>query len=152
MHQGLRCTEMRRVRKQNTDYAKQHHTPHCWLAAKVMCPAKTQPSVSLGKLVQFQLVLLKNIQIYITHFNLFPKDDIVQPWSRSFIPYLLLLYNTRLWGAISDFVTCRSGVSNIQPADGNRRAKGFSVALDTIFNKLKPSNVFLACSTRHIRN
>ena len=26
------------ARKQNKDYAKQHHTPHCWMPAKVMYP------------------------------------------------------------------------------------------------------------------
>ena len=47
MHHGFRSKEARRAGSKNTDYAKQHHTPHCWLPAKVMYP-QTQPSVSLG--------------------------------------------------------------------------------------------------------
>ena len=37
--QGFRSKEARRARKQNIDYAKQHHTPHCWLPAMVLYPA-----------------------------------------------------------------------------------------------------------------
>ena len=33
--------EVRRARKQIIDYVKQHHTPHCWLAAKVMYPVNS---------------------------------------------------------------------------------------------------------------
>ena len=47
----------------NIDYAKQHHTPHCWLPAKMMYLANstkrfswlTRPTSSL---------LMKNVQIY----------------------------------------------------------------------------------------
>ena len=29
-HQGFRSIVVRRAIKQDIDYAKQHHTPHCW--------------------------------------------------------------------------------------------------------------------------
>ena len=38
--------EVRRARKQNIDYVKQHHTPHCWLPAKVMYPANSTKRLS----------------------------------------------------------------------------------------------------------
>ena len=41
VHQGFRRKEVRRARQQNIDYTKQHHTPHCWLPAKVMHPANS---------------------------------------------------------------------------------------------------------------
>ena len=39
VHHGFRSKEVRYARKQNIDYDKQHHAPHCWLPAKVMYPA-----------------------------------------------------------------------------------------------------------------
>ena len=59
VHHGFRSREARRAK--NIDYAKQHPTPHCWLPAKVMYPAKstrgfswfTRPtSILLMKIVQ----------------------------------------------------------------------------------------------------
>ena len=41
VHDGFRSKEARRVRKQIIDYAKQHHTPQCWLPATVMYPANS---------------------------------------------------------------------------------------------------------------
>ena len=41
MHHGFRSKEVRHTRKQNIDCTKQHHTPHCWLPVKVMCPANS---------------------------------------------------------------------------------------------------------------
>ena len=38
---SLRNKETRRARKQNIKYTKQHHTPHCWLPAKVMYPTNS---------------------------------------------------------------------------------------------------------------
>ena len=35
---GFRTKEVRHARKQNIDYAKQHHTSHHWLPTKVMYP------------------------------------------------------------------------------------------------------------------
>ena len=35
MHLDFRSKEVRRTRKQNIDYAMQHHTPHCWLPNKL---------------------------------------------------------------------------------------------------------------------
>ena len=38
---GFRGKEVRHTRKQNIDYATQHHTPHCWLPAMSMYPANS---------------------------------------------------------------------------------------------------------------
>ena len=38
---GIRSKEVRRASKQNIDYTKQHHTPRCWLPAKMMYPANS---------------------------------------------------------------------------------------------------------------
>ena len=48
----------------NIDYAKQHHTPHCWLPAKVMYLANSTKRFSwLTRSVS--ILLMKNVQIYI---------------------------------------------------------------------------------------
>ena len=48
----------------NTDYAKQHHTPHCWLHAKVIYPANSTKRFSwLTR--SASILLMKNVQIYI---------------------------------------------------------------------------------------
>ena len=45
------------------DYAKQHHTPHCWLPAKVMYPANSTKRFSwLTR--STSILLMKNVQIY----------------------------------------------------------------------------------------
>ena len=41
VHHGFISKEVRCAIKQNIDYAKQHHTPHCLLPAKVMYPANS---------------------------------------------------------------------------------------------------------------
>ena len=47
----------------NIDYAKQHHTPHCWLPAKVMYPANsTKRFTWLTR--STSMLLMKNVQIY----------------------------------------------------------------------------------------
>ena len=61
VRRGIINKEASRARKQNIDYAKQHLTVGCpprW------CIPQTQPSVSLGWLVQLKFLLLKNVQIY----------------------------------------------------------------------------------------
>ena len=40
VHHGFRSEDVRHARKLNIDYTK-HHTPHCWLPAKVMYPANS---------------------------------------------------------------------------------------------------------------
>ena len=61
MHHGFRSKEVRRARKQNIDYTKQHHTPHCWLHAKVMYPANSTKRFSW--LTRSNPILLtKNVQ------------------------------------------------------------------------------------------
>ena len=48
----------------NIDYAKQHHTTHCWLPAKVMYPANSTKRFSwLTR--STSILLMKNVQIYI---------------------------------------------------------------------------------------
>ena len=52
-HLALSCctmtSEVKRQgeqKKENIDYAKQHHTPHCWLPAKVMYSSNSAKSFS----------------------------------------------------------------------------------------------------------
>ena len=45
------------------DYAKQHHTPHCWLPAKVMYPADSTKRFSWFTR-STSILLMKNVQIY----------------------------------------------------------------------------------------
>ena len=53
MHRGLR----------SKNYAKQHHTPHCWLTAKVKYPANSTKCFSwLTR--STSISLMKNVQIY----------------------------------------------------------------------------------------
>ena len=46
------------------DYAKQHHTPHCWLPVKVMYPANSTKRFS-WLTHSTSILLMKNVQIYI---------------------------------------------------------------------------------------
>ena len=46
------------------DYAKQHHTRHCWLHTKVMCVANSTKPFSWLTL-SASILLMKNVQIYI---------------------------------------------------------------------------------------
>ena len=46
VHHGFRSNETKNARKQNIEYAKQHHTLHCWLPANVMYPANATKSFS----------------------------------------------------------------------------------------------------------
>ena len=46
VHHGFRSKEVRRARKQNIDCAKEHHTPHHWLPAKVTYPANSSNRLS----------------------------------------------------------------------------------------------------------
>ena len=58
MHHGLGMQESK-----NIDYAKQHHTPHCWLPAKVMHPANSTKRFSwLTR--STSILLMKNVHIY----------------------------------------------------------------------------------------
>ena len=46
----------------DVDYAKQHHSPHCWLPAKVMYPANSTKRFSwLTR--STSILLMKNVQI-----------------------------------------------------------------------------------------
>ena len=52
----------------NINYAKQHHTPHCWLPAKVMYPANSTERFSwLTR--STSIFLMKNIQIYMLNLK-----------------------------------------------------------------------------------
>ena len=41
VHHGFRSKEVKHARKQNIHYTKQHHTPYCWLPAKVLYPTNS---------------------------------------------------------------------------------------------------------------
>ena len=41
VHHGFRSEEVRRAKIQNTDYTKQHHTPHYWLLTKKINPTNS---------------------------------------------------------------------------------------------------------------
>ena len=60
------------------DYAKQHHTPHCWLPAKLKHPANSTKRFSwLTR--STSTLLMKNFQIYnITKDTDKPVDHIPQ--------------------------------------------------------------------------
>ena len=63
MHHGFRSKEASRARKQKMSITP-HHSPHCWLPAKVMYPANSTEGVSW--LTRSTSILLKmNVQIYI---------------------------------------------------------------------------------------
>ena len=55
----------------NIDYAKQHHTPHCWLPAKVMYPANSTKRFSWFSR-STSIVLMKNVQIALTQIGMNP--------------------------------------------------------------------------------
>ena len=59
VHHGLRSKEVRCARKQNNDYAKQHHTPHCWLPTKVIYPANTSPIFIVVKRSNINILILQ---------------------------------------------------------------------------------------------
>ena len=40
VHHGFGNRDVRRARKQNIDYSRQRHTPHCWFLVKVVYPTK----------------------------------------------------------------------------------------------------------------
>ena len=42
------CTMLFEVKRQGMQESKQHHTPHCWLPAKVMYPAKSTKRFSFN--------------------------------------------------------------------------------------------------------
>ena len=48
----------------NIDYAKQHHTPQCWLPGKVMYPANSTKCLS-WLTCSTLILLMKNVQIYV---------------------------------------------------------------------------------------
>ena len=72
MHHGFTSNEVKCARKQNINYAKQHHTPHCWLPAKVMLPTNSTKHF-YWLTHSTPILLLKNIQIYIiiSHYRPF---------------------------------------------------------------------------------
>ena len=72
---GFISKEVRRARKQNIDYARQHHIPHCWLPAKLMYPANSTKRLSW-------LTRLTPVYIYIyiyTCFRLFSSVYLLHP-------------------------------------------------------------------------
>ena len=67
VHHGFRSNEARCAGKQNIYYTKQHHTPHCWLPAKVIHPANSSKrfSWSTHSTPIFIVVTRTNMYIYI---------------------------------------------------------------------------------------
>ena len=53
----------------NIDYAKQHHTPHCWLVAKVMYPANSTKRFSWLTRSTPIFIVEERSDIYALHIN-----------------------------------------------------------------------------------
>ena len=64
VHHGVRSQQASSARKESIDYAKQHHTPHCWLPAKLMYPSNSTKRFYWLTRSTANL-LLENVQIYI---------------------------------------------------------------------------------------
>ena len=73
-HHGLRSKELRRTIKQDIDYAKHHHTPHCWLLANVMYPVSS--TTRLSWLTRSTPILIVVERLYIYCANGICKDDV----------------------------------------------------------------------------
>ena len=54
--------------RKNIVFAKQHHTPHCWLPAKVMYPAISTKRFS-WMTRSTSILLMKNVQTYMPKIN-----------------------------------------------------------------------------------
>ena len=69
---GFSSKEVRRASKQNINYAKQQHTLHCWLPAKVMRPANSTKHFSwlTHSTPNFIVEEHSNIYIYIYIYTL----------------------------------------------------------------------------------
>ena len=61
---GFRSNRQGMQESKNIDYAKQHHTPHCWLPAKVMYPANSTKRFSRLTRSTSNLLMM-NVQIYV---------------------------------------------------------------------------------------
>ena len=66
------CTMVSEVKRRgmqesiNIDYAKQHHTPHCWLPAKVIYPANSNSNTFLlVDSFNFNVVDVERSDIYV---------------------------------------------------------------------------------------
>ena len=66
VHRGFRSKEARCTRKENIDYPKQHHTPHCWLHVRVMHPVNSTKCFYWLN----HSTLLENIQIYVYMYDI----------------------------------------------------------------------------------
>ena len=87
LHHGFRNKEVRHARKQNIDYANQHHTLHRWLPAKVMCPAyfcirfswlTRSASMFFGGNVQIYIYIY--IHRYIYTYPCLPPTAVLSLW------------------------------------------------------------------------
>ena len=103
------CTMVSEVKRRdmqegkNIDYSKQHHTPHCWLPAKVMYPANStnrfywltrSTSILLMKNVQVYICYIYYIYIYILHIYIYILHMYV---------YIMQKLNTHKRGLNRDF-------------------------------------------------
>ena len=76
VHHGFRSKDLRHARKQSIYYAKQNHTSHCWLPAKVMYP--TNSTKLLFWLTRSTPIFIaeqcSNIHIY-NNYNEYSKNN-----------------------------------------------------------------------------
>ena len=76
VHHGFRCKEASCAGKQDINHTKQHHTTHCWLPATVMYltnSANAWFSFQDWLIRSTPILLLKNVQIYITRQRRFQE-------------------------------------------------------------------------------
>ena len=82
MHHGFKSKEACVHESKNIDCAKQHHTPHCWLSAKVMYLGKLIQAFLLVDSFSFNIVVEERSYIYIymedCHILIVALDFIVQ--------------------------------------------------------------------------
>ena len=79
------------LESKNIDYARQHHTPHCWLPVKVMYPANSTKRFSwLTR--STSILLMKNVQIYIYYiYGLYILHIILYTYYK-YIIYIIFIY------------------------------------------------------------
>ena len=84
----------------NIDFDKQHHTPHCWLPAKVMHPANSTKRFSwLTR--STSILLMRNVQIYECYQAQLPiqqRTHKKNEWMRDKIGVISLLYVDQKYG------------------------------------------------------
>ena len=93
-------------KSKNIDYTKQHHTPHCWLPAKVMYPANSTKRFSwLPR--SASILLMKNVQIYVyVHFiYIYILHIVVKKYAVYMHICIYILFIRRLSGSTTQYHT-----------------------------------------------